>query len=83
MYGRDHAPQHDVLAVVPWIDEGAIAYDLCSGTVSTESDPTWGMSVFDTRNRADATAPKNILLARTAERDRLIGAVMESLLSYG
>lgn len=82
MYGRDHAPQHDVLAVVPWVDGDAIVYERCSGTVSTESGPTWGMSVFDTRNRADATAPKNILLARRADRDRVIASVMESLLSY-
>ncbi len=82
MYGRDHAPQHDVLAIIPWLDEGAITYERCAGTVSTESGPTWGMSVFDTRNRADATAPRNILLARSADRERVIGAVMQSLLSY-
>ena len=65
------------------MDEGAITYERCSGTVCTDAGPHWGMSVFDTRNRTDATAPKNILLARAADRERVVGAVMESLLSYG
>jgi inosine-uridine nucleoside N-ribohydrolase len=82
MFGRIHAPQHDVLAVIPWVEEGAITYQQCSGTVCTESGPMWGMSVFDIRGRRDATAPRNIALARHADRDRIIGTVMETLLTY-
>jgi inosine-uridine nucleoside N-ribohydrolase len=82
MYGRAVAPQHDVLAIVPWLDEGALGYERCAGTVCTDGGPMWGMSVFDTRNRRGATAPRNILLARSADRDRILAPVLDSLLSY-
>ncbi|QYU67327.1 nucleoside hydrolase [Leptolyngbya sp. 15MV] len=82
MFGRMHAPQHDVLAVIPWVEEGALTYQQCSGTVCTESGPMWGMSVFDIRGRLDSPAPANIALARHADRDRIIGAVMDTLLTY-
>lgn len=87
-FGFDIATMHDVCAIVPYVLEDAIEYQHCHVDVELAGRFTRGMTVCDLRTltaegRAErGSGEPNALVAVRADTRRLIGHVVETLLSY-
>ena len=88
LLGLDIAPMHDVCAIVPYVQEGLIAYQHCHVAVELAGALTRGMTVCDLRKLTRegkafrASSEANARLAVNADSPRLIDHVVETLLAY-
>lgn len=87
-FGLDIAPMHDVCAIIPYVNNTLITYRHCHVGVELAGTLTRGMTVCDLRTLTPAgqalrgAGPANAHVAIAADAPRLIGAVVETLLSY-
>ncbi len=91
---RDHrglaqAPLHDVCAIVPYVEEGLVEYRHCNVGIELAGRLTRGMTVCDLRpltpqGRADrGVGEANAYVAVHIDTERVVEAVLETLLAYG
>lgn len=78
--GLTHAPMHDACALIPLLDPQAMAYRETRVEVELAGRFTRGMTVCDFRgSRVDRP---NARVAAEPVRDRLVGVMMDTVLSY-
>ena len=82
----DVAPMHDVCAVIPYVEDGLIEYELARVEIELAGTHTRGMTVCDLRHgRPPVTReglPSNALVAVDAKGRALVDRVIATLLSY-
>ncbi|HAK51106.1 MAG TPA: pyrimidine-specific ribonucleoside hydrolase RihA [Gammaproteobacteria bacterium] len=87
IYGRTHAPIHDVCAVIPYTHPDLIQYESMHVEVECQGDITRGQTVCDQRGimSDDGLSPpkfKNARVAISARGETISNLAIESLLSY-
>ncbi len=87
LYGRRYAALHDVCAVVPFTHPDLIQYETMHVDIETEGTLTRGMSVCDQRGMSAAEGlvapqPPNVQVAVAADGDRIVQAVLDTLLKF-
>ena len=87
IYGRTHAPIHDVCAVIPYTHPDLIQYESMHVEVECQGDITRGQTVCDQRGVVsnDGLNPqktKNARVAISANGESISNLAIESLLGY-
>jgi purine nucleosidase len=78
--GLMHAPMHDACALIPLLDDQAMTYRETRVEVELAGRFTRGMTVCDFRG--SRIENPNVHVAVTPERERLVGVMMDTVLSY-
>jgi purine nucleosidase len=78
--GLTHAPMHDACALIPLLDPDAMVYRETRVDVELTGTFTRGMTVCDFRG--SRIENPNVRVAVTPDRQRLIGVMMDTVLSY-
>ncbi len=78
--GLTHAPMHDACALIPLLDPAAMAYRETRVEVELAGTFTRGMTVCDFRG--GRIENPNARVAVTPDRERLVGVMMDTVLSY-
>jgi inosine-uridine nucleoside N-ribohydrolase len=79
-FGVNHAPMHDACALIPLFDPEAMEYAETRVEVELAGQFTRGMTVCDLRG-VPIEQP-NARLARVPDRERLVGLMIDTVLSY-
>ncbi len=88
LFGYDIAPMHDVCAVVPYVRDDMLSYRHCHVAVELSGTLTRGMTVCDLRtltaegHTMRGAGQPNTQVAIRSDARRLIGHVVDTLLSY-
>ena len=88
--GIDGAPMHDSCAIAPLISPGFIQYEPVPVAIELGLGLARGMTIVDRRpinpaahlTSVAAKRPANALMAVEVDRPRLIGAIVDAILSY-
>lgn len=88
--GLDGAPMHDSCAIAPLIDASFIRYEPVPVAIELGQGLARGMTIIDRRPIQPGAAlssvtpkrPANALMAVEVDRPKLIGAIVDTLLSY-
>ena len=75
-----HAPMHDACSLIPLLDPACMDYIKTRVEVELQGKHTRGMTVCDLRGRPVSDA--NVEVARNPDRPRLVGLMMDTVLSY-
>lgn len=78
--GLTHAPMHDACALIPLLDPDSMTYRETRVEVELAGRYTRGMTVCDMRGSRIANA--NARVAVQPQRERLVGVMMDAVLSY-
>ncbi len=78
--GLTHAPMHDACALIPLLDSSAMTYRETRVEVELAGTFTRGMTVCDFRGSTIGSA--NARVAVSPDRQRLVGVMMDSVISY-
>ncbi len=78
--GLTHAPMHDACALIPLLDAASMEYTQTRVEVELNGRFTRGMTVCDRRGLPIKNP--NARVAIKPERDRLVGVMMDTVLSY-
>lgn len=78
--GATHAPMHDACSLIPLLDPASMEYVKTRVEVELQGKFTRGMTVCDLRG-VHVPNP-NARVAVKADRDRLVGVMMETVMSY-
>ncbi len=78
--GVQVAAMHDACALIPLLDPACMAYTETRVEVELQGKHTRGMTVCDLRGRP--VKNPNVRLARKADHQRLVGLMMDTVLSY-
>ncbi len=89
--GIDGAPMHDSCAIAPLVDPAFIRYQPTPLAVELAQGLARGMTILDRRpiqvgaalQSVAAKAPANVEMAIDVDRPKLIGAILDAVLSYG
>lgn len=91
LYGIDGAPMHDACAIVPFARPGLIRHEPASLVVETAPGHARGMTIVDRRGirpGLDLPPPRaprapNVEMAVEADREAVVGDILDALLACG